>query len=84
MPKRAFGFRPGGKNMMVRIVRAAVRLCAASTKILSVMVSVEELYLDENDELDESSEEVQADLQALECRSVCISMTWNWMHRYFQ
>eukprot|EP00438_Fugacium_kawagutii_P009457 Skav202068 [mRNA] locus=scaffold1138:680924:695185:- [translate_table: standard] len=43
------------------------RLCAASTKILSVMVSSEELHLDENDELDES-EEVQADLEALQCQ----------------
>lgn len=43
------------------------RLCAASTKILSIMVSPEELHLDENQELDEASEDVQADLQALEC-----------------
>ena len=31
------------------------------------MVSPEELHLDENQELDETSEDVQADLQALEC-----------------
>ncbi len=47
-----------------------VRLCAASTKILSIMVDDLDYHLDENLELIES-EEVQSDLQALDC---CLAM----------
>eukprot|EP00434_Breviolum_minutum_P031926 symbB.v1.2.028233.t1/scaffold2972.1/size66174/2 len=43
------------------------RLCAPSTKILSIMVDDLDYHLDENLELVES-EEVQSDLQALDCQ----------------
>lgn len=44
------------------------RLCAPSTKIVSVMVSEEDYHLDDAGEIDEASEDVQADLEALQCQ----------------
>ena len=48
------------------------RLCAPSTKIVSVMVSQEDYHLNDSKELDENSEDVQADIQALRCGLVAV------------
>ena len=50
----------------MRFLVSFERLCAPSTKILSIMVDDLDYHLDENLELVES-EEVQSDLQALDC-----------------
>ena len=46
-----------------------LRLCNPSTKIVSV--NEEYLHLTESQELDESSADLQADLEALRCPSRC-------------
>lgn len=61
------GFLPPKKCVLsFFFLRTFERLCAPSTKILSIMVDDVDYHLDENLELVES-EKVQSDLQALDC-----------------
>ena len=61
-----FFCHPGDALYRFFFLRTFQRLCAPSTKILSIMVDDLDYHLDENLELVES-EEVQSDLQALDC-----------------